>query len=139
MRRGALNRTGPEESSPEQDQASTSLFLARASFYDCNKNWLPLAFGKGCFTQKPGCLICLPCCLLASPVLLACPACWSCLLAMLYCSLVVRTLCISHCTSGPTAIAHLDQQRFTFKDLNLVSILGVRCLKPHCWTEGLLF
>ena len=37
------------------------------------------------------------------------------------------------------AIANLDQQRSTFQDLNLVSILGVTRLKPHCWTEGLLF
>ena len=36
-------------------------------------------------------------------------------------------------------IAHPDQLRSTFQDLNLVSILGVTRLKARCWTEGLLF
>ena len=36
-------------------------------------------------------------------------------------------------------IANPDQERSSFQDLNLVSIMGVTRLKARCWTEGFLF
>ena len=68
---------------------------------------------------------------LASPVLLACPAHSSCF-----------WLC---CTArwsyelSAFSIANPDQERSSFQDLNLVSIMGVTRLKARCWTEGFLF
>ena len=65
------------------------------------------------------------------PGLLACPARWSCF----------WSCCTARWSYELPAfpIANPDQERSSFQDLNLVSIMGVTRLKARCWTEGFLF